>query len=124
MTFAFPLFVLSRIFNFLRAVFFVAEKAKKIIFGGKFHMKKVVFSIQSVRSKSDKKLSGFGYLAEGSLLCPCISKNNKPYIRVFDDVVNRCKPMKDRHNEFQGYVTINTEEPAAIVTYTNTATDL
>ena len=74
--------------------------------------------------QQDKKLSGFGYLSEGSLLCPCISKNNKPYIRVFDDVVNRCKPMKDRPNEFQGYVTINTEEPAAIVTYTNTATDL
>lgn len=69
-------------------------------------MKKVVFSIQNVRSKSDKKLSGFGYLAEGSLLCPCISKNNKSYIRVFDDVVNRCKPLKDRPNEFQGYVTM------------------
>ena len=69
-------------------------------------MKKVVFSIQNVRSKSDKKLSGFGYLAEGSLLCPCISKNNKPYIRVFDDVVNRCKPLQDRPNEFQGYVTM------------------
>ena len=30
-------------------------------------MKKVVFSITNVRSKSDKKLSGFGYLAEGNL---------------------------------------------------------
>ena len=48
-------------------------------------MKKVVFSIQHVRSKSDKKLSGFGYLSEGSLLCPCIS--NRP-------------------DEFQGYVTM------------------
>ena len=37
------------------------------------------FSITNVRSKSDKKLSGFGYLTEGNLLCPCISKNNKPY---------------------------------------------
>ena len=49
-------------------------------------MKKVVFSITNVRSKSDKKLSGFGYLAEGNLLCPCISKNNKPYIRIFENV--------------------------------------
>ena len=50
-------------------------------------MKKVAFSISNVRSKSDKKMSGFGYLSEGNLLCPCISKNNKPFIRVFDDVV-------------------------------------
>lgn len=106
MTFALPPFVLSRILSFLRAVFLLPKRQKKIIFGGKFQMKKVVFSIQNVRSKSDKKLSGFGYLAEGSLLCPCISKNNKPYIRVFDDVVNRCKPMQDRPNEFQGYVTM------------------
>ena len=55
-------------------------------------MKKVVFSITNVRSKSGKKLSGFGYLAEGNLLCPCISKNNKPFIRIFEDVENIVVP--------------------------------
>ena len=56
-------------------------------------MKKVVFSITNVRSKSDKKLSGFGYLTEGNLLCPCISKNNKPYIRIFEDVEKAFKDV-------------------------------
>ena len=60
-------------------------------------MKKVVFSITNVRSKSDKKLSGFGYLAEGNLLCPCISKNSKPYIRIFEDVEKRCRPISRRY---------------------------
>ena len=52
-------------------------------------MKKVVFSITNVRRKSDNKLPGFGYLTEGKLLCPCISKNNKPYIRIFNDIEKR-----------------------------------
>ena len=51
-------------------------------------------------------MSGFGYITEGNLLCPCISKNNKPYIRVFEDVENRCRPAQNRTGEFQGYVTM------------------
>lgn len=69
-------------------------------------MKKVVFSITNVRSKSDKKLSGFGYLAEGNLLCPCISKNNKPFIRIFEDIEKRCRPINGKKDEFQGYITM------------------
>ena len=53
--------------------------------------------------KSDKKLSGFGYLAEGNLLCPCISKNSKPYIRIFNDVEKRCRKINEKTDEFQGY---------------------
>ena len=75
-------------------------------FGGIPKMKKVVFSITNVRSKSDKKLSGFGYLAEGNLLCPCISKNSKPYIRIFNDVEKHCRPVNGREDEFQGYITM------------------
>ena len=69
-------------------------------------MKKVVFSVANARNQSDKKLSGFGYITEGNLLCPCISKNNKPYIRVFEDVEKRCRPVQNRTDEFQGYVTM------------------
>lgn len=65
-------------------------------------MNKVAFSISNVRSKSDKKLSGFGYLAEGNLLCPCIAKNNKPYIRIFNDVEKRCRKINEKTDEFQG----------------------
>lgn len=69
-------------------------------------MKKVVFSITNVRSKSGKKLSGFGYLAEGNLLCPCISKNNKPFIRIFEDVEKHCRPVNGKKDEFQDYANI------------------
>ncbi len=69
-------------------------------------MKKVVFSVTNARNQSDKKLSSFGYITEGNLLCPCISKNNKPYIRIFEDVEKRCRPVQNRSGEFQGYVTI------------------
>ena len=64
-------------------------------------MKKVVFSVTNARNQSDKKLSGFGYITEGNLLCPCISKNNKPYIRVFEDVENRCRPYKTERVNFK-----------------------
>ena len=66
-------------------------------------MKKVAFSVNNARRQSDKRLSGFGYLSEGNLLCPCISKNNKPFIRVFDDVEQHCHPIKDKPDEFKGY---------------------
>lgn len=69
-------------------------------------MKKVVFSITNVRSKSDKKLSGFGYLTEGNLFCPCISKNSKPYIRIFNDVEKHCRPVNGKKDKFQGYITM------------------
>ena len=69
-------------------------------------MKKVVFSVTNVRSKSDKKLSGFGYLTEGNLLCPCISKNNKPYIRIFEGVEKACHAVTNRPDEFKGYITM------------------
>lgn len=69
-------------------------------------MKKVVFSISNARSRSDKKLSGFGYVSEGNLLCPCVSKNNKPYIRVFNDVEKICKPISGKTDEFKGYTTM------------------
>ena len=69
-------------------------------------MKKVAFSVNNARRQSDKRLSGFGYLSEGNLLCPCISKNNKPFIRVFDDVEQHCHPIKDKPDEFKGYVSM------------------
>jgi hypothetical protein len=73
-------------------------------------MKKVVFSIRNTRGNQDKKLSGFGYVSEGNLLVPCISKNNKPYIRTFDGVDKACHPVKDRPGEYSGYITMYYEQ--------------
>ena len=51
-------------------------------------MKKVVYSIKKVRGDSDNKISGLEFLnEEGTLLCKCVSKTGKCYIRAFDKVV-------------------------------------
>ena len=74
------------------------------------YVKKTAFRLDKydflMAKKSDKKLSGFGYLAEGNLLCPCISKNSKPYIRIFNDVEKHCRPVNGKKDEFQGYITM------------------
>ena len=71
-------------------------------------MKKVVFTIR--KSRSDNKLSGVGYLTDGNLLVPALSSKGKPYIRVFEDVTEKCKPISE--NEFKGYMgVIFTEIP-------------
>lgn len=73
-------------------------------------MKKVYFSASKTRK--DEKLSGIGYLVEGNLLIPAISSKGKPYIRIFEDVAEQCKPISDKKNEFKGYIdVIFTEVP-------------
>ena len=67
-------------------------------------MKKVVYSITKVNK--DEKLKGVGYLVEGNLLIPSTSSKGNAYIRVFEDVTEKCKAVKDTDNEFKGYVTV------------------
>ncbi len=54
----------------------------------------------------DEKLKGVGYLVEGNLLIPSTSSKGNAYIRVFEDVTEKCKAVKDTDNEFKGYVTV------------------
>lgn len=67
-------------------------------------MQKVVYSISKVNK--DEKLKGVGYLIEGNLLIPSTSSKGNAYIRVFDDVAEKCKHVKDSDTEFKGYVTV------------------
>ena len=67
-------------------------------------MQKVVYSISKVNK--DEKLKGVGYLVEGNLLIPSTSQKGNAYIRVYEDVAEQCKPVKDSETEFKGYVTI------------------
>ena len=67
-------------------------------------MQKVVYSVSKVNR--DEKLKGVGYLVEGNLLIPSTSQKGNPYIRVFEDVTEKCRPVKDSSNEYTGYVTI------------------
>ena len=70
-------------------------------------MQKVVYSVTKVNK--DEKLKGVGYLIEGNLLIPSISNKGNAYIRVFEDVAEKCKPVNDSDNEFKGYMTVCTK---------------
>ena len=67
-------------------------------------MQKVVYSISKVNK--DEKLKGVGYLVEGNLLIPSTSSKGNAYIRVFEDVTEKCKAVANSDNEFKGYVTV------------------
>lgn len=67
-------------------------------------MQKVVYSVSKVNK--DEKIKGVGYIVEGNLLIPSTSSKGNPYIRVFDSVSEHCRPVKDKDNEFKGYVTV------------------
>lgn len=68
-------------------------------------MQKVVYSVTKVNK--DEKLKGVGYLIEGNLLIPSTSQKGNAFIRVFEDVASKCRPVnKESTTEFKGYVTI------------------
>ena len=67
-------------------------------------MQKVVYSVSKVNR--DEKFTGVGYLAEGNLLIPATSQKGKSYIRVFEGVTEKCKPVTGTTDEFKGYVDV------------------
>lgn len=74
-------------------------------------MQKVVYCV--IKVNKDEKLKGVGYISEGNLLIPAISSKGNAYIRVFEDVTEKCKPVNEKLNEFKGYVeVIYTNVPA------------
>ena len=62
-------------------------------------MKKVVFSVTKL-GRTESKISGIGYVTDEDLITACIGKNGKPYIRVFEDCLKDCFPVKD--DEYNG----------------------
>ena len=65
-------------------------------------MKKVIYSVSRYRKGDIEKNTGIGYITDRDLVIACMSKNGKPYIRVFVDCVKQCYPVADRTNEFKG----------------------
>ena len=66
-------------------------------------MKKVVFSV--IRAgKNENRMSGIGYITETDLLIPAISKNGKPYIRVFEDYLRYCHKIPNENEEYKGTI--------------------
>ena len=65
-------------------------------------MKKVVFSVTKQGRYENTKTTGVGYITDTDLIIACLSKNNKPYIRVFEDCVKNCHAVSGREGEYKG----------------------
>ena len=65
-------------------------------------MKKVVFSVTKQGRYENTKTTGVGYITDTDLITACVSKNGKPYIRVFEDCVKNCHAISGRDNEYRG----------------------
>ena len=56
-------------------------------------MQKVVFTVSKVNREEKQK--GIRYLVEGNLLIPSVSSKGNAYIRVFEDVADKCKEIQN-----------------------------
>ena len=65
-------------------------------------MQKVVYNVTKYKKDDFNKISGVGYITEKDLIIACVSKNGKPYIRVFEDCVKNCQEIVGRANEYKG----------------------
>lgn len=65
-------------------------------------MKKVYYSITKIGRKESSKISGVGYITDEDLIAACISKQGKPYVRVFADAIKHCYQVAGTENEFKG----------------------
>lgn len=65
-------------------------------------MKKIAYSITQSKKKENFTQSGIGYMTDEDILIPQISKNGKPYIRVFEDCIKDCHPMIGKTDEYSG----------------------
>lgn len=65
-------------------------------------MKKVVYSVVR-RTKTDEiKLTGVGYITDTDLLTVAYNKENKPYIRAFEDCIRYCHKVNNTTDQFKG----------------------
>ena len=67
-------------------------------------MKKVVYSVTRNGKSDFTKITGIGYITDKDLVIACISKNQKPYIRVFEDCVKECHKVHNTENEYKGAI--------------------
>ena len=65
-------------------------------------MKKVVYSVTKVGRNENFKMKGVGYITDTDLVIACMSKNQNPYIRVFEDCIKDCHLISGTQDEFKG----------------------
>lgn len=64
-------------------------------------MRKVVYSVTKF-GRSETKQSGIGYINDTDLVIACISRQGKPYIKVFGDCVKHCNAVHNKSGEYRG----------------------
>lgn len=67
-------------------------------------MKKVVYSVSRYSRGEINKLTGLGFLTDTDLVIACVSKQGKPYIRVFEGCVKDCHPVPGKDGEHKGMI--------------------
>jgi len=65
-------------------------------------MKKVVYVVTKVGREESYKMKGVGYITDTDLIIACVSKKQKPYIRVFEDCIPRCHLIAGTKDEYKG----------------------
>ncbi len=61
-------------------------------------MKKVIYSVTKIGKVTNTKVTGLGYITDEDLITAGISKNGKPYIRVYN-CIKDCHKMLDADDE-------------------------
>ncbi len=64
-------------------------------------MKKVIYSITKLGKTENTKFTGVGYITDEELITANVSKNGKPYIRVFE-CIKDCPPVINAKDEYKG----------------------
>lgn len=73
-------------------------------------MEKVIYSITKL-GKETVKYTGVGYKSEKDLIIALTGKENKPYVKVFEDALEHCYPVKTGFSGlFNEYKTIQVEK--------------
>ena len=65
-------------------------------------MRKVVYSVTRVGRTENFQMKGVGYVTDTDLVIACVSKNQKPYVRIFEDCIKYCKQVIGSECEFKG----------------------
>ena len=70
-------------------------------------MKKVVYSIHWYKKteKETVKIKGVGYISDTDLLILATSKDNSPYLKVYEDCIRYCNPIINKKDQFKGCFT-------------------
>lgn len=65
-------------------------------------MKKIIYAITKIGKKEDAKITGIGYITDEDIITARVNKQNKPYIKVFEDAVKYCHAIPNTTDQYAG----------------------